>query len=497
MTIFDGLFPLGLGTNRFPIVGIDDEYGIERSVKIVLCALERGVRYIDVSHTYSRGLAQTVLKRAFSRTNLPYNVTIKCSRSMDSTSDDAMRRCESSLYALGINHASYFVIWGISSYEEFADSLAKGGIYEGALKLKAQGIIDHICFSTHAKATDIVKIIRSGAFEGVTISYSLLNCLAMSEVLDAAESCGIGVSIMNPLGGGLIPQNPQFFSFAQNKGESTVQAALRYVAAQPAVQVLLSGVSSLEQLEENLSAVRMPSLERPEKRVLRVNAGFKQVEGFCTGCRYCDGCPKDVPIYEIMQSRNALLFSSENAYGRTQKDILSNIHLFRKLKSDFQIFPDSVDNPCIGCGACERKCTQHLNIIGAVHDTYERMVRVGFSAQAHRERLIALLGKRRYAKVGIYPGAGYSAVVYKEMLSLYENLPFEVVMFDSNPALWGTKNCGVPVCSPEEISTSRPDCILIANYIYQEEIYASIEKYKDKGIDILKLHTESDVPWVF
>ena len=203
MTIYDSFFPLGLGTNRFIIKGSDDLEGIEKSVELVTAALNAGVQYVDVAHNYSRGMAQTICKQAFSKKlKFAPKVTVKSSYPTDKNSDGALRRVDSTLENLGLEKAFCFVCWSIFSYDEFLEITKKGGVYDGALKAKDQGLVEHICFSTHAAPADIIKILESKAFEGVTISFSVLNSSAMNQVLDCAERNNIGVVVMNPLGGG-------------------------------------------------------------------------------------------------------------------------------------------------------------------------------------------------------------------------------------------------------------------------------------------------------
>ena len=244
MTIFDHVFPLGLGTNRFPVKEPSDEEGLELSAQIVADAVKAGVNFIDVAHTYSRGTALEVLRRAFRQTGEFEGVTIKTRLNLDKTADDVRRRAEGNLEAMGLSKATYFYCWSVMSYGEFESLFQKNGIYKGALQLRDEGIVDHLCFSVHAPADDVIKMLRSRAFEAVTISYSLLNALRYQVVLRTASELGIGVAAMNPLGGGIIPNNAEFFSFAQSNGDQTVsEAALRYVLAHKDIQIALSGVS--------------------------------------------------------------------------------------------------------------------------------------------------------------------------------------------------------------------------------------------------------------
>ena len=283
MTIYDNLFPLGIGTNRFAVTGPDDQAGIEQAAQVVRSALEAGASYIDVSYTYSKGTAMEICRRAFTQTRAPRHVTVKSSFLSDKTADDALRRTETAFVKLGIDHAFCFILWNIESWAQFEEVMDKGALYDGARLVKERGLVDHICFSTHAPPEDIIKMLRTGAFEGITLSFSALNSQIMHPVLDCAAENHVGVAVMNPLGGGLIPQQAQYFSFLRGGNDiSTVQAALRYVYAHPAVKVVLSGMRSEAELQENLSAFKMPSAEAPAERIERVDRGFGRIEGFCT-----------------------------------------------------------------------------------------------------------------------------------------------------------------------------------------------------------------------
>jgi predicted aldo/keto reductase-like oxidoreductase len=498
MNPFDGIYPLGLGTNRFPIADESDEFGIESAVKLTLCALDFGVNYIDVAPGYSRGMAFEVLRRVFKQTKKLYKVTLKSRSDIDKSADDVRRRTELSLNSMGISRATYAVAWSIFSFEEFKEIINKGGMFEGMLKLKDEKIVEHICFSTHAPVPDIIKILDSGVFEGMTISYSLLNSAIMDEALDIAQKRDIGVVVMNPLGGGIIPQNRDFFSFACNDSESsTVQSALRFVKAHAAVKVVLTGVSNLSELEENLSAFNDVNSESDIDRVARVSMEIQALKDFCTGCNYCAGCPSGIPISAYMQSRNTLIFKPINAYNRTATGLLQNIQLFRKLSMDFHILPETNENPCIHCGQCEARCTQKLNIMDALEDIYKRIAESSYSKEGHKRRLDTLLNGHAYRRVGIYPSGGYFAWVSTMYHSLFGEPTFEYVLFNSDSKTWGTVQGGAVVHKPDDIRKLRPDIVLVSNYNYSDEIYNSIKHYEDDGIRIVKLHDDSDVPWLF
>ena len=500
MSIFQNHFPLGLGTSRFPISGPNDTAGIEKSIALVSEALNSGITYVDVGFNYSAGMAPIVLKEAFAQATTPFSVTAKVMYGMDRTADDARKRVELYLKTMGLEKAQYFTCWTIWNYGIFEEIMKKGGIYEGALKLKEEGLIDHICCSLHASPGDIQKIIESKAFEGITVSYSMLSAANMLPVLDTAYANDVGVAVMNPLGGGLIAQNRDYFSFACGEHDegNTVHAALRFVKAHPAVDIVLGGVNSVEELRDSMSVFREPDPEVPAERLKRVMKSVEGLKGFCTGCKYCQGCPKGIPTAAIMQARNALLFEPAATYNRTEpEELLYHIQMFRPLLHDEGWLPETAENPCVQCGKCEKQCTQKLNIMEAVADTYHRAEQTFFTKEAHKERLRELLIDKGYKKVGLYPNGGFSNLIMKLYREFFGEPEFEWLQFNSDPKTWGQMADERPVHGPGEIPELQPDLIVICTYKYDQDILDSLRQYEQYGVKLEKLHRSEEMPWVF
>lgn len=501
MSIFKNCFPLGLGTSRFPVSGPGDMAGMEKSVKLVLRALDAGVNYIDTAHNYSANMASAVLKEAFRQTNRPFSVTTKVQYGEDHTADDARRRVERHLEIMGLEKARDFVCWCIWSYADFLGIMQKGGIYEGALKLRDEGVIEHICCSLHAPPDEMIRIMESGAFEGVTVSYSLLNAAQMQPVLDAAKKRGIGVAVMNPLGGGLIAQNREYFSFACGEGDGgdTVCAALRFAKAHPAVDIVLNGVSSEEELAGSLSAFSAADPDPPQARVERVMKKVADLKGFCTGCKYCGGCPRGIPTYALMQARNALLFAPTASYYNRQgpDELLYNLQIFRKLCYDDGWLPASGENPCTQCGRCGAACTQKLDVMQGVADVYRRANAVGYTIEARKERLRTLLYGKGYRRVGLYPSGKFASTVMELYQSTFGEPEFEWLAFNGDARLRGLPADGLTVHHPDEIPGLRPDMILICSYRFEKDIAAALRPYQEQGVILEALHQGHEVPWVF
>jgi predicted aldo/keto reductase-like oxidoreductase len=491
------LSALGIGTNRFLT---DTKADIDRSIEIVRKAVENGVNYIDVAHTYSKGKAEEIVREALKQIKAEVHVTLKSSYHFgDKTKEETISRMKRSLKNLGLREATFFVAWNIVNYEEFLQMIKPGGSLDGAKTLRRDGFVKHICASLHAPPEDIIKIMEHGAFEGITVTYSALNQILMQPILDRAEALDIGIITMNSLGGGIIPHNQDFFSFIrQDQDASLSSAALKFIYAHPQITTMLSGMATLQEMEDNISAVSTEeSAGQKHSRLIAFQKNLSGLEGFCTGCQYCKGCPSHIDISMFMQCYNAVFFADgQTMYRRSGKRLLENINICKLLKDSYQFIPADTTNPCIKCGRCEKKCTQSIPIIHRLEDIYQRFDESGFSLTHFKERLAGMV-KERYRKIAFYPGGGYTSVVLGYLREFIPSLNMELFLFDGKPEGWGTLNSGIEVLEPSKILEIQPDIVIISNYIYMDEIYNQIRYVEDYGIKIRKLHEPNDVPWQY
>ena len=155
---------------------------------------------------------------------------------------------------------------------------------------------------------------------------------------------------MNPLGGGVIPGNPERFKFISSPGESIAVSALRFLWDHPDISVTLVGYNNEEQVKETLQAMEnyKPRTEA-ELEAIKVNVSAS-LEGICTGCSYCDDCPQGIPIPKYMDAYNQKILQGKD-------DIIKN-----RLAWHWNL-DNSMAKKCTACGLCEKACTQHINII--------------------------------------------------------------------------------------------------------------------------------------
>lgn len=463
---------LGMGVSRF----VPSEYavpgGLERCAQIILKAWENGVNYFDVAPTYCGWKAEEILGLAVREMKGDYFISTKSSSTQDPTADAVRRRLETSLKRLGVEKVAFYNMWGILNYEQYLDVIKPGGPYEGAMRAKEEGLIEHICFSAHCTGEEVEKILEDDRFEGITLGYNAINFKYREKGLLAAAEKGIGVAIMNPLYGGVIPQNPGKFDFIRNEdGQTLAQAALLFVASQEPVSVVLSGMTTEKDIEENtscFSAAHTFSVGKVEAIKEKIVSDF---DSLCTGCNYCAGCPQNIKINQLMLAYNQYVLTDHS------------IAEFQKYMNDVWRYTEEVSFECKKCGMCEKKCTQHLPIIGRIEKINE------FSRQYLEQlapRLRELFYMGRGGKLGIYAAGPFA----KRLLAMYQKIvgqiDFPMYFFDSNPDKWGKESVleGYAIYPPSQIRELGVTKIIIASEAFYGEIYESIKYLEEYGIKI-------------
>ncbi len=348
---------LGFGGMRFK----SEEYSKDPMIcaQIVRYANSKGINYFDTAPSYCDDMSEIIYGLAFRDMPGQFYTATKSSNWNDKTADDVRRRCEISLERMGISSIDFYQMWSIMNLAHYRNVMAPGGPYEGARKLKEEGLIKHICLSTHASGEEIKEIVEDGAFEGILLGYNATNFAYRQEGIKAAYEHGMGVVTMNPLGGGLIPRNPEFYSFLRESEDETIaQAALRFNISHKEITIALSGMSSIEEVDENIKAAETFNELTDERMVEIKNNLFGALNALCTGCGYCTDCPEKIPIPQLMDAYNMSILSGDN------NQVIERLKYHWGIKKELAA-------KCIECGHCEDHCTQHIPIIRRLKEITE------------------------------------------------------------------------------------------------------------------------------
>ena len=345
---------VGLGTMRYDEEDIKAGR-LEKCAEIPLYAFEKGINYWDTAPAYCEdkseivtGIALSQLKRSevyvTSKTNLG---TIGAGE--HPAKEDFRKRLETSLDRLKTDYIDFYHMWcmlDIKSWEKHMDAIY--GFFEDA---EREGLIRNIVFSSHMQGNEIETVVASGKFRGMLIGYNALNYRFRQSGIEAAYENGMGVVVMNPLGGGMIPAKPDAFSYlTEGTGLTVPQAALRFVASHKEITVTLAGCTTKEHIDDAVKAVENLE-EKPAAEIVKEYEGRGvALNNLCTGCSYCKGCPKEIPIPKYMDSYNQMILTG-------QKEAIDE-----RIAYHWGITKEKAGD-CIACGKCEKQCTQHLPII--------------------------------------------------------------------------------------------------------------------------------------
>jgi predicted aldo/keto reductase-like oxidoreductase len=337
---------LGFGGMRFSNVDNHDE-----CVKMMVTAAKGGITYFDTAPGYFETRSETVFGKGFAelrRLGLPYFCATK---TFKTTEKDIRTEIEGQLKRLNIPSIDFYHIWSITSLDNWQER-KKDGILDAFKKIKDEGLIKHICVSSHLTGDDIKELLMEGVFEGVLFGYSAYNYRTREAAFKAIQARKLGAVVMNPLGGGTITEHPELFSFLKKANEGIVEAALSFLWDHKDITVTLVGFQNEDQLTGALDAMTAykPRTQGELEAVMEKSSA--SMEGICTGCAYCDDCPLGIPIPKYMDAYNQKLL-----HKRPDPSVIAN-----RLRWHWGMDTKKAGE-CTACGNCEKACTQHINII--------------------------------------------------------------------------------------------------------------------------------------
>ena len=366
---------LGFGCMRFTKKGNAIDY--DKAEKEVLRAVELGVNYLDTAYVYPG--SEEVVGRIVSANNLrdKVNIATKLPQYLVKKPEQIDRYFNEELRRLKTDHIDYYLMHMFTDVSEWT-KLKGFGIEEWIRKKKESGSIRNIGFSFHGNSETFLKILDAYDWDFCQIQYNYLDETSQAgrRGLLVAEKKGIPVIIMEPLRGGklvnLLPEacKAMMKSYGDShtgRRWSPAEWSFRWLMSQSGVTCVLSGMNSMEMVEENCriaSEVNADEFTEDDFALIKNVIGEinRKVKIGCTGCAYCMPCPKGVDIPGIFRCYNRMY--TENRFAGFW-EFYQTMSLRRE--SPFA-------SQCVGCGKCEKHCPQSLPIRKALK-TADRALR--------------------------------------------------------------------------------------------------------------------------
>ncbi len=366
MSVFTGKekLKLGFGLMRLPR-NEDGTINVEETSQMVDRFIEAGGTYFDTAFAYA-GSEEAIRKALVERyPRDSYTLASKCIVQPDGSIDEAAakKEIETSLERSGAGYFDYYLVHAIqrTNYKKYDEY----GIWDHVKKLKEQGLVKHWGFSFHADPELLEELLEKhpdAEFVQLQINYADWENpgVASRRNYEICVAHGKPVVVMEPVKGGILADPIDTVKAVfdkENNGMSYASWALRFVASKENLLAVLSGMSSLGQMEDNLSFMKdfRPLDEHEIEVIAAAQKALDEDKSIaCTACHYCTkGCPMGIPIPEIFNVQNRKKGSPE---FRTRREY--TIVTQGKGKA----------SDCIQCGQCEAACPQHLPIISLLEE---------------------------------------------------------------------------------------------------------------------------------
>lgn len=354
----NNLSVLGYGCMRFTKNGNTTD--IDKAEKEVMHAISQGVNYFDTAYVYAGN--ETVVGEILHRNQCREKVYIatKLPHYLVKSVDAAEKIFHEELSRLQTDYIDYYLMHMLTDVDTW-EKLKKMGIVEWLEEKLKSGAIRNIGFSYHGNTDTFKQLVDVYDWDFCQIQYNYMDeyTQAGREGLQYANQKGLPVIIMEPLRGGrlvtLLPQKAKQLFEQDPQGRTAAEIAFRWLYNQPEVTCVLSGMNSMEMLEENLKTAENATVghftREDEELIEKVKAEIKKtVKVGCTGCNYCMPCPMGVDIPTTFRCYNAIYSESKK---KARKEYLQ-CTAFRKNQSGAY--------KCISCGKCEKHCPQVIEI---------------------------------------------------------------------------------------------------------------------------------------
>lgn len=355
---------LGYGGMRFPKNG--DEVDVEEAVKLLRKAYDMGVNYFDTAVVYHKGESEKIFGKAFEiYDRSSYYLADKMSIWVCKDEQEMKDLFERQLKTLKTDYIDFYLVHSLN--RNHYQKVKEFHCVEFLQEMKRQGKIKHLGFSFHDTYPVFTQILNDYDWDFVQIQLNYLDWQnqGAEQLYRELEKRNLPCMVMEPVRGGYLATLDEqrakpFLEMEPNR--SIASWAIRWVESLPQVTVVLSGMSDMAQLEDNVSLLTgfEPMNEKELEAVAKVVEEIRKVNDIpCTGCRYCMDCPMGVDIPEIFAIYSRLkIFGKDKSFVEDYKEVMEN---------------GNGAEHCVGCQQCMNHCPQSIEIpdkLAMIHRLY-------------------------------------------------------------------------------------------------------------------------------
>ncbi|MEE0072625.1 MAG: aldo/keto reductase [Lachnospiraceae bacterium] len=365
---------LGFGLMRLPLTDANDKgsIDIEALKEMVDTFMEQGFTYFDTAWMYCAFKSENAVKEALTD-RYPrdrYTLTTKLHASYLKTKEDRDRIFEEQRQKTGVDYFDYYLIHAID--QELYSIYNEMDCFNWLIEKKKQGLVKHIGFSYHDSAEFLDQVLTEHPeMEFVQLQMNYLDWesaeVQSRKCYEVASKHGKPVIVMEPVKGGILADVPAEVreSFAAYHPDLSVPSwAIRFVASLDNVAMVLSGMSNMEQLMDNISYMKefVPMNAEETELVHKAAEMIKDSIAIpCTGCSYCtEGCPMQIAIPDLFR-----------VYNKSKRGEITDV----EANEEYRQLTESGGKAreCLACGQCQVACPQHLEIINYLKDVAKCM----------------------------------------------------------------------------------------------------------------------------
>jgi hypothetical protein len=342
---------IGMGCMRF-----EAPEKIDEMARAVYRAFERGVNYFDTAPYYCNDKSEDILGRAVKEMKKAGRKFYVATKTGVKNGREVRPQLERSLKRLNVDCIDFYHVWCLIHASQLPERKANG-VLDEFRKAKEEGLIRHVCVSTHLghDAVGPMLDLGDGLFEGMLIGLNMLNFNMRLPGAKAAAQRGMGVVTMNTLGGGLLMDHSDHYKHLLRKGDpSLLDTALRFNLSLPEVTTALIGFRNEGDVDSALDAYERVKILSPRRLEEFKKSVIAASLDFCTQCNYCRDCPVEIPIVRFMEAYNHRIVTD----GKKPEAPIFQLRYHWGVPEI-----EAALSACTECRHCEDVCTQHLPIL--------------------------------------------------------------------------------------------------------------------------------------